>query len=52
MQDEIKELLKASLPWVSAHREAECYLDNDAPGRKTLTVSQTDVQEWKSATTP
>lgn len=28
--------IKASLPWVSAHREAECYLDNDAPGRKTL----------------
>ena len=28
--------IKASLSWVSAHKEAECYLDNDAPGRKTL----------------
>lgn len=28
--------IKASLPWISAHKEAECYLDNDVPGRKTL----------------
>ena len=28
--------IRASLPWVSAHKTAECYLDNDAPGRKTL----------------
>lgn len=28
--------IKASLPWISAHKEAECYLDNDAPGKKTL----------------
>lgn len=28
--------IKASLPWISSHKEAECYLDNDAPGKKTL----------------